>query len=519
MSEPTLIIPNNRWETSNIYYRQNHLTADGNPNLWWYESEWWVYDENYWRTTSQQVFRQNMYSWLGDCRKPTNNGETTRVDPNPRMVNDMIDAVKAISTFPENQHQPCWFLAEDGEEEPCSPNNVVAFKNTIVEITGDKEKVKMHEHDGRWFSPTVLSFDYSRESKCPIWDEFIDDCLGGDKKSIKAIHEWWGYCLTGDLSYQKFAIIVGPPGSGKSTACKVMSCVIGERNVCTPTLNSIGSPFGLWPLMGKSVAMVTDAHLERGSAASVLERLKMITGTDPVMIERKYLPPVTNTVLPTRFIITCNEIPSFYDTSAALARRVLSFSFPNSVVGKEDFGLFEKLTKEAPGIINRCIEGLHRLRERGMFTQPVQGKEIIKLLTVDAGSMQGFINHWIEMSDDDQDGSPYTIAVDDMYLAFSRWLDKCGNKRVNRDTFLKRLYTIHPTHCQSRKWLKLGDRRIEIMTGLRLKHTFYFECGGSDGFVLITQKGGTQLLASRGVSLNTMLEEPGDSMNIDGIPF
>jgi putative DNA primase/helicase len=41
---------------------------------------------------------------------------------------------------------------------------------------------------------------------------------------------------------------------------RILAALIGKRNVCGPTLNSLGGDFGLAPLLGKSLAVISDAR-------------------------------------------------------------------------------------------------------------------------------------------------------------------------------------------------------------------------------------------------------------------
>lgn len=75
-------------------------------------------------------------------------------------------------------------------------------------------------------------------------------------------------------------------------------------------------------------------------------------------------------VLPTRLIVACNEMPSFYETTGALSSRLLLLKYNKSFAGREDYGLKARLRGELPGICNWALRGLARLRSNGRFTMP-----------------------------------------------------------------------------------------------------------------------------------------------------
>ena len=106
--------------------------------------------------------------------------------------------------------------------------------------------------------------------------------------------------------------------SGKGTIARIIAEILGKLNVVGPTLSSLGTNFGLWPLINKQLAIISDARLgKRSDLAQIVERLLSISGEDRQTIDRKNLSPITTT-LPTRFLILTNELPRLNDASGAL---------------------------------------------------------------------------------------------------------------------------------------------------------------------------------------------------------
>ena len=75
-----------------------------------------------------------------------------------------------------------------------------------------------------------------------------------------------------------------------------------------PTLASLGTNFGLSLLLGKPLAIISDARLGSAPADTVVERLLSITGEDMLTVDRKFKEPWSGK-LPTRFVILSNELP------------------------------------------------------------------------------------------------------------------------------------------------------------------------------------------------------------------
>lgn len=72
--------------------------------------------------------------------------------------------------------------------------------------------------------------------------------------------EWFGYVLSGNAALHKVLMFIGPPRSGKSTIARILSKLAGIANVAYPTLSAFGSQFEMQNLIGKSLAIISDAR-------------------------------------------------------------------------------------------------------------------------------------------------------------------------------------------------------------------------------------------------------------------
>jgi putative DNA primase/helicase len=178
--------------------------------------------------------------------------------------------------------------------------------------------------------------------------------------------------------------------------------------------------FGLWPLIGKSLAIISDARLSgRSDTANVVEHLLAISGEDAQTIDRKNLEPVTCT-LPTRFVILSNELPRLHDSSGALVSRLVMLRLTRSFLGREDHGLTEKLLAELPGILLWSIEGYKRLRQFGRFIQPRTSTELIEEMEGLASPVSLFVRDCCQVGDAEE------IERSELYAAYQEWAKKNG---------------------------------------------------------------------------------------------
>ena len=158
----------------------------------------------------------------------------------------------------------------------------------------------------------------------------------------------------------KILLMVGPTRGGKGVIARVLSEMVGRRNVCGPTLNSLGGDFGLAPLIGKSFAVISDARFVGKSSNVVVERLLSISGEDTLTVNIKYREQ-WNGKLPCRLHVISNELPRLGDASTAVVGRIVLLPLSRSWLGKENHGLESELRAELPGILNWALAGLERM--------------------------------------------------------------------------------------------------------------------------------------------------------------
>jgi putative DNA primase/helicase len=233
-------------------------------------------------------------------------------------------------------------------------------------------------------------------------------------------------------------LLVGPKRSGKGTIARILTRLIGPGNVVGPTTSSLAGPFGLQPLVGKSLAIVSDARFSGDRVATVIERLLCISGEDALTVDRKYLGAVTMR-LPTRFMLLTNELPRMTDASGALAGRFLILRLTQSFYGREDTNLTRKLAVELPGILLWAIEGWKRLRGRGRFVQPRGVEDAVRELEDLSSPVGAFVREHCDV------GPGYRVTVDDLYASWRRWCEQEGRNTVTpKQTFGRDLAAVVP---------------------------------------------------------------------------
>jgi putative DNA primase/helicase len=378
-----------------------------------------------------------------------------------RLVGDVQQALTGTTLLPSSAEPPCWL--GDGPA-PFPAAETIACRNGLIHLPSFAAgRDCRRPPSARFFTLNALDYDFHPSAAPPReWLSFLAALWPDDAAAVGLLQEWFGYCLLPDTSQQKILMCVGPKRSGKGTIARVLTRVVGAANCCAPTLAGLGTNFGLSPLLGKTLAVVSDARLSgRTDTAVVVERLLAISGEDAQTVDRKHLRHVTAR-LPVRFVILTNELPRLNDPSGALVGRLLVLPMIRSWYGKEDVRLTARLLGELPGILLWALEGWQRLRERGHFVQPDAGVQLVEDLEDLTSPVGAFVRECCEV------GAGYEVPVQDLFAQWKRWCEEKGRREPGTEqNFGKDLHAAVPGLGGRRP--REGDSRVRTYVGIRAR--------------------------------------------------
>src|SRR5215831_17619375 len=236
----------------------------------------YAHDGICYQSKEDEKVRSEIYHFLDRAlRYDEESSSLVPFKPTKTKVSSVVDALNAVTIIPRDQLPPMWIGRLPANP---APNELLCCKNGLLHLpTGI-----LYPSSPRFFTTNAIDFDYDPDAPEPSrWLQFLDELWGDDEESKDTLQEYMGYLLTPDTGQHKMLLMVGPPRSGKGTIARVEEQLIGKQSVCNPTLSSLCEQFGLQTLIGKSMAVVSDARFSsRGDMAVVAERLLSISGED-----------------------------------------------------------------------------------------------------------------------------------------------------------------------------------------------------------------------------------------------
>ncbi|MEU9346379.1 phage/plasmid primase, P4 family [Streptomyces sp. NPDC048278] len=433
-------------------------TKDGHLVCRRWRGSWMRWTGTCWRELDEAQMRAAMYTRLEHAAylAPAKDGKPEQRDwaPTKQKIGNLLDALGAITLLPTDTDAPAWLDTDDATAKDWGP--IVACDNGLLRI---RDRALL-PHGPHFFNLVSVPFAYDPTATAPNWERFLAQIWPDAPDAIAAVQEWFGYVLSGRTDQQKILLMVGPSRSGKGTIARVLKELVGKENLAGPTLAGLGTNFGLATLIGKPLAVISDARLSGNDNSQVVERLLTISGEDTIDIDRKYREAWTGR-LPTRLMLLSNELPHFGDSSGVIARRFVVLSMTVSWLGKEDTTLTDKLAAEMPGILNWALEGLARLEATGRITEPKSSREAITTMQDTSSPTSAFIRERCTT------GPTCSVPVDALWNVWREWAEDNGVRPGTKQVFGRNLLSVVPQLSRSRPRDEYG-RQVVTYTGITL---------------------------------------------------
>ncbi len=394
-------------------------------------------------------------SWDGKGKPPVARKVTTG------LIGSVRQALAGEVVIPQTTPQPVWL-----EDSLALERNLIALENGLLDVDallsgGDDILLP---RSPCWFSPVCLPYKFDPSATCPRWRAVLERNLA-DKDKIFLLQQFAGYLLLPDTSHQRFFLMLGEGGNGKSVILAVLEAMLGRDNIASVPLEMFGDRFRLSGTLGK----LANLTAEVGELDRIAEgQLKAFVVGDPMDFEVKFKPAIT--ARPTaRLVLVTNNAPAFSDKSDGLWRRAMVLRFtvqipPAEQIARMDKPPWWKEQGELPGILNWALAGLHALRQQGGFVIPDSCQAETEKLRTDANPARRFLcENYAYVG-----GDTY-VTCEETYRSYTDWCKQVGHHQLADIGFGREVARLFPqmdrrqkSLATGRKWCYLGvDRRDE----------------------------------------------------------
>lgn len=316
------------------------------------------------------------------------------------------------------------------EELNAYPAHWINFQNGFFDV----KAFKLYKHNPKYLAinqiPHELNLDVKNDVDAagPETIRFLENALP-DPADRLLLFQYAGYCMTRDTCIQKFMILKGIGGTGKSRVISMIENLVGMDNVSGISMDALTQRFYPAQLRGKLLNACADI---RGGALTSVDTIKAATGEDVLVYERKGRDPGTFRSY-AKLLFSANEIPVNLDEkSDALYRRMLILVM-NQKPQQMDRDLDEKLKREVDYLIWQGIAGLRILYEEGAFREPEGSRLEVEKLHRAADTVKAFMD---ECTEQQQDAKIKRKLLYDTYCEYCKGY---GRRALGQSSFYRRV--------------------------------------------------------------------------------
>ena len=371
------------------------------------------------------------------------------------VVGNTLAAVQAKTIVPSSAKAPCWLGA------PPEARRWLAVENGLLNVdaaTAGAGAAALRPHTPEWFSPVRLPYPFDPDADCPIWRRTLETNLNGDDELIAVMQETFGYLLTPSTGSQRFVMLHGEAGTGKSVALAAMRAQVGAENCGSVELERFADRFALWGLRGK----LLNAVAEIGEVQKVAEgRLKAFTAGDLVEFERKGRDSIFE--VPTaRCVFATNNLPRFADRTDGIWRRMLLMPFDRKVPdGEKVEGMTSpdwwRESGELPGMLNWALEGRRKLAASG-FTKAAASAALLAEHRDACNPAAVFLAERYERREGARE------PKESVYRRYRNWALAREYRPLSEGPFGKEVLRTFPGVTDARP--RIDGRRVRVYSGL-----------------------------------------------------
>ena len=268
------------------------------------------------------------------------------------------------------------------------PAHWINFRNGFY----DPKSKRMIPHSPEYRSINQLPHEYDPAARpdgktVEEWLQFI----APEKDDREMILQFSGYCLSMDVSQQKFMILNGEGGSGKSTLIRMIEEMIGSDNISNISLTELQQRFASFGLMGKLLNSCADLEI---SALEDTSTLKKSLGEDRLRGEQKGHDAISFKSY-AKMIFSTNELPLIKsERTNGFYRRLLIMTM-NRVPERKRSDFFTELSSQIDYFIHISVEALQRMYESGHIVESRSSVTAINQMKFDSDTVEAWLQEEI----------------------------------------------------------------------------------------------------------------------------
>ena len=274
----------------------------------------------------------------------------------------------------------------------------------------------------------VLPYSYDPFAECPNFDQFLKNVTLNREDLAQLLLEYAGYAIAGGFSFlAKAMFLTGSGANGKSTFIRVLQELVGPSLYSVLPLESFGDAVAL--------SCLEHVHFNVSNEASTRslvhnETFKSVVSGDEITVRQLYV-GARSMRSNAKLLVSLNTLPKLKEIDGGLSRRLIFVPFDADFTDNPDYGLFDRLMGELPGIFNRVMDGYDALMERGRLIESESAADIKTLFLQSNDMFSEWLRENVQVTGEKTDFVPSKVL-------YGNYLEECEDAGIPRHEVLKR---------------------------------------------------------------------------------
>lgn len=331
-------------------------------------------------------------------------------------------------------------------------HKIACLNGVLNLVTGELETPNKND-----INTICIPIEYDSDPPySPHIDQFMKELCDGDTIKMQFLYQVAGYCLLKKNMFEKFFIMKGEGGTGKSTFTNLLSRLVGGDVNCSHIgLADFDKDYYLASTVGKLLNI--DDDVVDGKTLENTGRFKSIISGNKIAV-RQIFHEVVDVIPFITCVFSCNKLPRIMDKTSGLYRRMVLIEL-NHKIKTPDPLFMNKITDfDMQYFLFKAVEGIKLAIEEGRFRINQSEQQLLELFK----RRQSPLNEWLfenEMTLEDI----HQKSCISLYRQFVDWCGSSGYTKIMTNfTFKEDICAIY-------------DVEIDLMreTGKAPKQVFY----------------------------------------------
>ncbi len=415
------------------------IMKDGHLTVRHWHGQWYAYTVTGWRDVAETEIQGRVVTYLRerpDLRKHATAHYAASVVLNLR-AHDLCGLSESVT-------RPSWL------DTGASAANEIAFANGVVvnvwkyatALAASRDPTDcMRPVSPEFFSSDFVPFDWNPDGTAERFHAYLER-VQPDVEQVHAICRMLGILVADTTRYEVFWQLFGNGANGKTVLLDIIRALVGFPNISYVPLSGLVERFQQWPLATAKVNVCGElpTDLDRGQFHQIEGAFKDCISGGTIEVEKKGADKFTAPCR-ARFVMATNSLPTFFDRSDGIWRRLRVIPFPEQIADAEkDVHLAEKIcATDMPGVMAWALQGLADVIRSGGVPDCPAGLAMKNRHRLNCDHERQFIRDNFEAGAVDD-----RVRATDMYGHYRDWINANGYRPLGAGKFYARVEELFP---------------------------------------------------------------------------